>query len=126
MLATRFEHMNDSDNAFSGSVPSSLFLAPEIKVVALSKNCFFGEILASMCAATSLSVVLMDGLAGSTRCLSQNQIHGDFPRCLMNLPNILEIHMSGTGWLAGLLGYLLNDKLMTYRQLLTTSHWLTG
>jgi Leucine-rich repeat (LRR) protein len=105
-----------SNNRFSGSIPSNLFVLPNLETVALTKNCFSGTLPLSMCQATKVSVFSMDGLGAADGCKHTSSLffsnvilgrtlEGTVPECLMYLQNITVLSLSSNG-LTGTLGKL--------------------
>ena len=92
--------VNCSDNAFSGDIPDELLLLPNIDTIVLSKNCFVGTLPSTICHASQLRNLVLDGLSTSKSChQSKNRpiarIHGSSPDCIWNLEKIKSIHLSG-------------------------------
>jgi hypothetical protein len=92
------------------SIPEDYISLPQLRVIALSKNCFEGSIPSTVCSATNLTVLAMDGLGNAESCQHKlfprtvidsytltNPIEGTFPYCLLELPSITVIHLSGNG-----------------------------
>jgi Leucine-rich repeat (LRR) protein len=99
-----------SDNKLQGTIPENYIALPHLRVIALSKNCFEGSIPSTVCTATNLTVLAMDGLGNAESCQRKlfpktvidsytlvNPIEGTFPYCLLELPSITVIHLSGNG-----------------------------
>jgi hypothetical protein len=60
-------NLDVSDNLFSGSIPSTLFL-PHLQSISLSLNCFEHELPSSICEARYAGVISMDGLGSAKGC----------------------------------------------------------
>jgi Leucine-rich repeat (LRR) protein len=97
-----------SDNIFSGSTPGGLFSLPSISVVVLSLNCFSGELPPSICSARNCTVLSMDGLGAAFGCKNSyrlpltgvhlfNTLQGSFPNCVLTLPQLIVLHLTGNG-----------------------------
>jgi hypothetical protein len=96
------------DNQFSGTISPSIFQLP-LRVLALSINCFDGELPQSMCAAANtLSVLSADGVGSSSQCTGFfktpffgitlfNGLGGSIPPCLFEFDNLEVLHLSGNG-----------------------------
>lgn len=105
-------HVDISTNRFTGTLPSELFQTSLVTFVA-SSNCFSGTLPASLCNATNLEALLLDGLSTSSSCLSEifpdspyfhtfkiksNNVYGTVPACLYDLPRIQALHISGNAF----------------------------
>ena len=51
-----------SDNRFSGTLPASVFTLPSLEVFAATTNCFTGALPETICNATRLETLVLDGL----------------------------------------------------------------
>jgi Leucine-rich repeat (LRR) protein len=102
------EVLDLSDNRFTGSVPAFIFRFPRLITLALSLNCFRGELPVEMCEARTLLILAMDGLGAAMQCRDKytipfsgvvlgNTIDGSIPSCLWSLPLIELVHLSGNG-----------------------------
>ncbi|CAM9107901.1 unnamed protein product, partial [Ectocarpus fasciculatus] len=122
-----FQAIDLSSNALSGSLPESLFLLRTLTSVSLGVNCFRGEIPKTLCTATSLQVLLLDGLTSGAGCAQNIPFSesvfirfmegiilstfgcvlcslvqfffdtGTLPSCVLNLANLETFHFSGNG-----------------------------
>jgi hypothetical protein len=104
-------------------------------VLALSINCFDGQLPESMCAAAdTLTVLSADGLGASSRCTSFfstpffgvtlfNGLGGSVPSCLFAFEKLEILHLSGNG-LVGSLAGLSNNSVM--RDLSITHNRIRG
>ena len=111
-----------ADNLFTGTIPSALFQLP-LNVLALSINCFDGELPESICDATDTLVVFSgDGLGASPRCTSFfqtpffgitlfNGMGGTIPSCMFESSTLQMLHLSGNG-LVGTLGEVSNQSMI--------------
>ncbi|XP_073144837.1 receptor-like protein EIX2 [Henckelia pumila] len=75
-----FESVDLSSNDFNGSLPR---LSPNLGFVNLARNNFFGR-LTNICDAIWVSIL----------DLSDNQLSGDLPHCLMNLTNLEYLNLA--------------------------------
>ena len=125
-----------SDNIISGSVPSGLFLIPNINVVVLSLNCFGGSLPSSMCSAHNCSVLSMDGLGAAFGCRDAtkipitnvhvfNTLDGTFPNCLLQLPKLRVLHLTGNG-LGGTLSSSYTESLLPVRNMSLAHNAISG
>jgi Leucine-rich repeat (LRR) protein len=118
-----------SDNRFSGSVPSQLFLLPHLQSISLSLNCFEHKLPLSMCQAVGVGVISMSGLGASSSCqhvvtvpftsvsLVQT-MDGSIPDCVWLLSNVKILNLAGNG-LTGTIG---ETSRMPFLLSLTLSH----
>jgi Leucine-rich repeat (LRR) protein len=108
---TLLEIVDVSNNKLSGSVPKNIFSLPRATTIALSLNCFRGDLPEEMCSVQELQVLSMDGLGAATGCKHEfvipitgvslfNTLDGSIPPCLWNLKNLTTLHLSCNG-LAG-------------------------
>jgi Leucine-rich repeat (LRR) protein len=99
-----------SENSFQGTIPEEAFLLPSLRVLLVSKNCFFGSIPSTVCSAYSLSVLVMDGLGSSEKCQRkffpntvirtyslEHPINGPLNPCMLGLRSLNVLHLSGNG-----------------------------
>lgn len=101
------EAFDISDNNFHGPLPNLLFHLPGIEIVSLTRNCFTGTIPTNICRATKLQKLSMSGLSSGSHCISpvflpvssgiyaSNYMQGTIPPCIMDLPNLMALEMSG-------------------------------
>lgn len=123
-----------SDNEFSGSVPSQIFLLLHLESISLSLNCFKGKIPTAICSATGVGVISMDGLGSSLDCQNVikvpftsvslvQTIEGSIPDCVWMLDNLTMLNLAGNG-LTGTIGSISSMKSL---QRLTLAHnYLSG
>jgi Leucine-rich repeat (LRR) protein len=98
---SKLAYLDVSGNKLTGSIPYDLILAgsPSLQSVALSKNCFSGELSSLLCSATHLTAIAMDGI--NTQCGASDST-GSIPQCFFELAALTTLHLSGnrlTGWL---------------------------
>jgi hypothetical protein len=124
-----FLNLDVSDNLFSGSVPSQLFLLPHLQSISLSLNCFEHELPMSMCEAVGVGVMSMSGLGSSHSCKNLvtvpftsvslvQTMDGSIPDCVWLLSNLRILNLAGNG-LSGTIG---DVSLMSSLLSLTLSH----
>jgi len=119
-VPTSFTNLNVvdlSNNAFSGSLSPYFFLLPKLDTFASSANCFNGTLPQSICNATKLKSLSLDGLSSGMSCKrllwstglrngplhfdamqSKHLMKGSVPACVFNLPNLVTLHLSANGF----------------------------
>lgn len=107
------QHLDFSGNLLHGSIPASLFSISGIRTVALSINCFTGEIPLTVCDAVDATVLSMDGVGAADDCPWRNALlpiarqfvplEGSIPECIWSMSNLTVLHLSGNG-LTGTVG----------------------
>jgi Leucine-rich repeat (LRR) protein len=127
-------NLDVSDNQLSGSLPSQLFLLPQLESISLSLNCFEHELPSSMCQAVGVRAISMSGLGSSNRCQNLVKVpftsvslvqtmDGSLPDCLWLLSNLKMLNLAGNG-LTGTIG---KSAAMSSLVSLTLSHnYLSG
>lgn len=104
----RLENLDVSGNQLSGSIPDPLFFS-SLRSIALSVNCFEGELPRSVCTAGNIRTLSLDGLRSSRDCKTQSivpftkisigsMMEGSIPDCIWNLLNLTTLHLSGNGF----------------------------
>jgi Leucine-rich repeat (LRR) protein len=108
--SNRLVNFDMSDNLLSGSIPSSLFLLPQLQTISLSLNCFEDKLPSSMCQGKGVQVYSMDGLGSAERCQNIVTLHlfttvtfgqrmdGSIPECMWFLPNLMVLNLAGNGF----------------------------
>jgi Leucine-rich repeat (LRR) protein len=106
------ESIDASNNQFTGTIPTSFSSISLITSLVLSSNCFTGSIPTELCSVKSLSSLSLDGLATASNCrinlfptltnvfnsfFLKDYIQGSIPSCLLELPNLQLLHLSGNG-----------------------------
>lgn len=94
-----------SSNFLREQLPDSLFLyAPFLESFVASKNCFSGSIPSQVCTAVSLKTLILDGMSISckdsvrnTRIIKSDRITDGLPACVVALPKLQTLHLSGLG-----------------------------
>lgn len=98
-------------NSFTGTIPSELFLLPQIKLLGLSMNCLHGELPSTVCKAQTLEALVLDGIHSSSNCVIHEAwnpfdtvhsylgagLHGTVPDCVWKLPKLVSLHFAGNG-----------------------------
>jgi hypothetical protein len=113
-IQTSLTAVDISDNSFTGDLPSIVFTLPALESFASIKTCFSGSIPSTICEATALKVLLMDGITSGTAChrefaldslfradayiSSRGPVTGGIPACIWtDLPQLISIHLSSNG-----------------------------
>jgi hypothetical protein len=103
-----------SSNRLTGTLPSDVFLLPELRTLVLADNCFHGTLPAAVCNATQLSALVLDGLSSADSCLQyilpglldsytlSQAVHGSIPTCVYTLPQLRTLHLSGNAFTGSL------------------------
>lgn len=101
-----------SANSLSGSLPNDIYQLTNFADFIAAINCFTGSIPNEICYGTNLSSIIFDGLHASPLCnerifpwgssavypLAHNGIsQKSLPTCLLNLPELETLHISGNG-----------------------------
>ena len=105
-----------SKNRFSGNFPSSIFKCPGLKFVYAGLNCFRSFPGDSICDASNLTSLVLDGLTVSKSCRTEVLSFSDsylspyldatLPNCIFSLSYLSTIQISGLG----LTGELSHDE----------------
>jgi Leucine-rich repeat (LRR) protein len=106
------ESIDASNNQFTGTIPTSFSSTSLITALVLSSNCFTGSIPEELCNVKSLTSLSLDGLATASNCrislfptlttvfnsfFLKHYIQGSIHSCLLELPNLQLLHLSGNG-----------------------------
>jgi Leucine-rich repeat (LRR) protein len=106
------ESIDVSNNQFTGTIPSAFYSTSTITALVLSSNCFTGSIPEELCNVKSLTSLSLDGLATASNCrislfptltsifnsfFLKHYIQGSIPSCLLELPSLQLLHLSGNG-----------------------------
>jgi Leucine-rich repeat (LRR) protein len=101
-----------SNNQLTGTIPSELYKSKSLESLTLSNNCLRGSISEEVCNIQSLVSLSLDGLSTSVNCQvypfeglssiftsfeAKHFLVGDIPFCLLELPAIELVHVSGNG-----------------------------
>jgi Leucine-rich repeat (LRR) protein len=91
-------------NRLTGTLPAELFLAPNLTSFAAVGNCFEGPLPEeAICNSVSLRALVLDGLHSAKACKrSASASHsafklGTLPPCLLTMPSLATLHLSGSG-----------------------------
>jgi hypothetical protein len=130
--------INMDNNEFSGTIPATIFSLPAIRLLSLSQNCFHGSIPSSVCNASHITSLVLDGLSSGSSCrqylllglspayVPSNFMSGSIPSCILTLPNISVFHISGNGFrvpfasFASTVSSSLQDISLSYNQITGT------
>ena len=104
-----FISLNVGENAFTGELSPAFFELQNLRSLVLGKNCFQGSIPNTICKATKLEYLILDGL--SHACddyvfkqpnvfdfdakLPMVSTNGSLPSCAYRLPALQLLHASG-------------------------------
>ena len=131
--SSKLLNLDVSDNLFSGSIPSALFL-PHLQSISLSLNCFEHELPSSICEAKEAMVISMDALGSAKDCKNVvtlpftsvtlvRSLKGSIPECVWFLSNLEMLNLAGNG----LRGTISTASFMPSLSSLTLSHnYLSG
>jgi Leucine-rich repeat (LRR) protein len=107
VLQTELTTLQISDNQLTGTLPDAIFQLPALSTFVAVSNCFHGELKESMCSATNLIALALDGLQSASDCrrellpgisssyLSDNSLKSRIPECLFSMPLLNTLHLSG-------------------------------
>jgi Leucine-rich repeat (LRR) protein len=96
-------------NQFTGTLPKQLFELINLQSVSLVSNCMSGTLSESICLATQLNSISLDGLSSSSSCrhllwsgvsnsyLLTRTLSGTIPSCVFAMPHLSSLHLSGNG-----------------------------
>jgi len=128
-IQTKLAVVNIASNHFSSTLPGTFFRLPSLSNFIAQQNCFFGSLPSSICFATSLISLSLDGLTSGPTCkqaswqqpnafgmnatYSKRLMKGTIPSCVFqNMPSLVSIHLAGNG-LTGSLPQVLNLPNLT-------------
>ena len=113
-FAAHVTNADFSSNQFVGSLPMALFNSTALLSVASVDNCLSTYLSADLCLASNLEVLVLDGIGTALTC--RNSIFGGaykraksymarhtlskqklFPLCLLRMPSMNTLHLSGLG-----------------------------
>jgi Leucine-rich repeat (LRR) protein len=93
-----------SGNRLTGTLPAAAFLLPSLSSFAAVENCFDGPLPEeAICSSASLSALVLDGLHSAPSCRNSASLShkafklGPLPQCLLHMPNLATLHLSGSG-----------------------------
>lgn len=103
-----------SSNNFSSSIPTALFSIQKLETVIFARNCMVGTLPSSICKATKLQNLVLNGLDAGDGCLrpiwpkgnafglnamrTKKKVSGTIPSCIFRLPNLKSLHLAGNGY----------------------------
>jgi hypothetical protein len=126
-----------SNNQFTGELPEQLFLSSDLISMSAVSNCFHGTISSSICLNKNLETLALDGLVCASSCqikilpgissayVSSHSITGGIPPCLLSMPKLELLHISGNG-LTGTLPSINKAWSTKLRKLSVSHNFLTG
>jgi Leucine-rich repeat (LRR) protein len=98
-----------SGNQLTGTLPAAAFMLPSLSSFAAVENCFEGPLPEdAICGTASLRAIVLDGLHSAPSCKRGASLHhsafklGTLPLCLLNLPSLATLHLSGSGLTGGI------------------------
>jgi Leucine-rich repeat (LRR) protein len=93
-----------SGNHLTGTLPAAAFLLPSLNSFAAVDNCFEGPLPeGAICHSANLDALILDGLHSAPSCVRSVTVShsafklGQFPSCLLTLPRLTTLHLSGNG-----------------------------
>ena len=98
-----------SNNRFSEEFPKEYFSLMSIETLAAAINCMTAALDSSVCNATKLESLILDGLHLSTYCSGapiniidtiyaiRLDVVTNIPSCIYSLPSLVTLHLSGNG-----------------------------
>jgi hypothetical protein len=97
-----------SDNRLSGTIPQELFELRNLQSIALTFNCFGGELPPSLCLPINVTVMSLDALGAAQHCKNavevpltgvtlDNTMSGTIPDCVWQMPLLQVLHLTGNG-----------------------------
>jgi hypothetical protein len=101
-----------TNNQFTGTISSEIYQSRSLQSLSLSNNCLRGSISEEICNVKSLISLSLDGLSTSVNCQvfpfgelsfifksfeSKHFLTGTIPFCLLELPAVQLVHVSGNG-----------------------------
>jgi Leucine-rich repeat (LRR) protein len=93
-----------SGNQLTSTLPVAAFLLPSLSSFAAVDNCFEGPLPEeAICSSCSLSALVLDGLHSAPACRYGASLYrqgfklGTLPQCLLSMPNLATLHLSGSG-----------------------------
>eukprot|EP01037_Dinobryon_pediforme_P020188 gene20188-20745_t len=123
----RLHLLDISTHQFSVRLPENIFRLPNLLTLAASANCLSNNLPSSVCGASKLHNLLLDGMGSNPRCQNMQYLHlfrsiaishwnirtqPELPQCLFNASKRLErVYLSGLG-LTGELPSTLPNSLL--------------
>lgn len=156
-LLSQLHILSLSSNQLTGVMPSELFQSmPQLQVLSLSLNCFdITSLSTDICNASALTTLIFDGLAAAPACRGHSSLGGlsslssallgsagsssytlygnelssltTIPYCLLTMPHLTSLHLSGNGLFGNLNEYLTYSSISPNLTDLVLSHnYLSG
>ena len=106
---TLLQFVDLGNNRFSGEFPKEYFQLQNIQTLTAAINCMFAPLDTSVCEATSLQSLILDGLHLSSSCSGEPlniyetiyairlDVISNIPSCIYTLPSLVTLHLSGNG-----------------------------
>jgi len=103
----RLSNIQLSNNQFTGKLPEELFISTSLVSVSAVSNCFHGTIPHSICTNMQLETLALDGLGCASSCrrkifpglsasyMTSGSISGSIPTCILIMPKLQVLHLSG-------------------------------
>jgi Leucine-rich repeat (LRR) protein len=126
------EYIDLSNNAFSGSIPESMFAGARLRplnIVVLYQNCFTGSLPSAICEAGNLTTLILDSVSSAPACdvrftgfwkdlfkvvIGKRSLQGTIPSCIWSMRSLETLHLAGNG-LAGVLPHDLQPVMAMNR-----------
>jgi Leucine-rich repeat (LRR) protein len=103
-LQTVLSTVQLSNNQLTGSLPAAAFLLPSLSSFAAVDNCFDSPLPeGAICSSTNLTALVLDGLHSASSCKHSASAPqaafklGPLPSCLLSMPSLATLHLSGSG-----------------------------
>jgi hypothetical protein len=111
-LQLSVKNMDLTNNQFTGTISPEIYHSKSLQSLSLSNNCLRGSISEEICNLQSLISLSLDGLSTAANCQvfpfgelssiftsfeSKHFLTGEIPFCLLELPAIQLVHVSGNG-----------------------------
>jgi hypothetical protein len=98
VVQTRLQAVSLDHNAFSGQLPETLFLYPNLTELTIHHTCFSGTLPQTVCSAAGLTLLEMYCMSCNARCTTRpvtgsyyfvrNFVSGTVPACVFSLPSL--------------------------------------
>jgi Leucine-rich repeat (LRR) protein len=93
-----------SSNQLTGTLPKTVFLLPGLSSFVAVDNCFDGPLpFDAICNSANLTTLVLDGLHSASSCMRSESLYhqalklGTVPSCLLSMPSLATLHLSGNG-----------------------------